>query len=170
MNSNSKFTTHFYLLIALAVAGFGAQAQEDSTKMRGVYRANIGKIDLPTPSPAGSWCGSLVNGVTAAYCQGYDLVGNAAGWNTILHWPEVTGLCGGGDAGTYECIVRAESYEPGFVSFGSPPYDGYGNLLTVNGPGWVNGKTACPDTYALTQVTSVNILGDYKYSHTCLKS
>jgi hypothetical protein len=171
----------FYLLVALAVAGFGAQvlagSTDDSTSQRGVYRANMGQLEMPAAA-AGSLCGSLVNGATYATCQGYDLVGAPAGWNANVLFSG-SGLCtyDGGDSGSYTCPdgsggpTYSYSYVgPGFISYGSSPVDAYGTTLTVNGPGWVAGRTACPPAYVLTQTSSVNILGDYKYAHSCVKT
>lgn len=78
----TKFKSSFYLLVALAAAGFGstALAQADSTSHRGVYFSNAVRVDLP--AVAGTQCGwvGTYNGYLGSRipCAGNTLgLGNA---------------------------------------------------------------------------------------------
>jgi hypothetical protein len=89
MKTKSKFNT-LYLMVALALAGIGgqAQAQFDSASARGVIRANTVRPDVSSAQPTGTLCGSGRggNGVLDQVfnlCQGYDLRGTPPGWTNV---------------------------------------------------------------------------------------
>jgi hypothetical protein len=166
----------FYLLVALSLFGFGGQAmaQQDSTNVRGVFRANMGRLDLPTTSPAGTQCGwrdgngdGSASSALRAACQGYDLVGNAAGWNATLYSPEVAPVCYSGYNADVCTGGSPATYAPGFIPYGSTPVDAYGNVLVVGGAGWVAGRAACPTAYSLTVIVTTNS-NENTYARTCV--
>lgn len=117
MKTKSKFKTHFYLLVALALAGVGGQAaaQIDSTNMRGTFRANTVRPEVPQGSASGTLCGSGRgnNGVMDQllnYCQGYSLQPTPAGWINVPYSHggvsvEVTCSGGGGPSNKISSTV-----------------------------------------------------------------
>lgn len=157
----SKLKT-FYLLVALALVGVGGQAaaQIDSTNMRGEFRPSRPRVDLPTP--AGSQCGWRMgspgnqgNNSLVASCQGYDLQGTPAGWNTVLYY-ESTVFCWE-SSGDPQCQGEPAGYRPAFVPSGTyNPRDGYGNALVAGGAGWQAGTQPCPSGYNLTVIGASN--------------
>jgi hypothetical protein len=179
MKFKTKFKNKiFYSVVALAVAGFGAKAmaQADSTGSRGVFRANTTRIEVPPTTPSGSQCGLRVTGSRGeAYelvlCQGFDMLGQEAGWSTTITVPHV-GACTGNAETGLQCDPDTVSIERGFIpKTPGISYDAYGVALAVGGAGWQAYRSSCPETYTLRLVSRVwdTTTGTWGTTVTCMK-
>jgi hypothetical protein len=172
MKSKFKFKSSFYLVAALALVGFGAQAMagstQDSTSQRGVYRANGGAIQLPAAS--GSQCG-WVGVYDRALRNRVPCEGNTLGYGNVpvCVAPAVASVYAVGQCDVQEeqCFAGEAGDICGWVTVHVPPSGSYfGPVSDV----FAVTDWHCPAGFTPTQLISGGGSSGQDSFFTCVKN